>query len=431
MSALVKLCSDFVCPFCFIAEQSSLVRLQRELDIVVDWRGFELHPETPLGGMPVTSLVPRARLERMGAYMPQLAARFGIDNMATPEHLPNTRRALAMAEFARDHGRLDAFRDAVMEAHWTRSGNLEQDLRTVASRAGLNPTDALQAADAAPYLERVDALRAEAHGAGVTGIPTFFFGDEKVVGCPPDEELAAGQTPSAVGAMTGEPNDAPDFQGGLGRSDSAGSDSFTLPGVRGSPWRSKTCCPVPGPSSSSIAAAVSAVQPAACRAFVALRGVPKSKLQGGSHDVEKGTAVIVSGGCRLSRQSFGWLQERKERRRRGRSRLWRLSDLDSSMPVERPRIQRECSESGQRPNPVWQPVLGLPRRGRRGRPGTGAEWIRFALHFPERGRKDSLHHALGEFRRMRSRLRPGHRQIHSGDILTWRGNAEQDARKEE
>ena len=193
MSALVKLYSDFVCPFCFIAEQSSLVRLQKELELEVDWRGFELHPETPLGGMPTTSLVPRDRLEPMRAHMRQFAARFGIDDMAMPEHLPNTRRALAMAEFARDQGRLDAFRDAAMEAHWTRGENLERDddLRAVASRAGLNPTDALQAADAAPYRERVDALRAEAHAAGVTGIPTFFFGVEKVVGCQPYEELAA------------------------------------------------------------------------------------------------------------------------------------------------------------------------------------------------------------------------------------------------
>lgn len=159
---------------------------------MVDWRGFELHPETPLGGMPVTSLVSRARLEGMHAYMRQFAARFGVDNMATPEHLPNTRRALAMAEFARDHRRLDAFRDAAMEAHWIRGEDLERDddLRTVASRAGLNPSDALQAADAAPYLERVDALRAEARAAGVTGIPTLFFGDEKIVGCQPYEELA-------------------------------------------------------------------------------------------------------------------------------------------------------------------------------------------------------------------------------------------------
>lgn len=80
-----------------------------------------------------------------------------------------------------------------MDAHWARGENLEgdDDLRAAASRAGLNPTDALQAADAAPYLERVDALRAEAQAAGVTGVPTFFFRDERVVGCQPYELLAA------------------------------------------------------------------------------------------------------------------------------------------------------------------------------------------------------------------------------------------------
>ncbi len=49
----VRLYSDFICPFCFVAEQSNLVRLQEEFDVEVDRRGFELHPETPVGGMRV------------------------------------------------------------------------------------------------------------------------------------------------------------------------------------------------------------------------------------------------------------------------------------------------------------------------------------------------------------------------------------------
>lgn len=159
---------------------------------MVDWRGFELHPETPRGGMPVTALVPRSRLETMRDYLRGFAARFGVDIMETPGRLPNTRRALAMAEYARDQGSLEAFRDAAMQGYWRRGENLEddRDLRAISSRAGLDAEAAMRAAGDPAYAARVDAIRAEASSKGVTGIPTFFIGEEVVVGCQPYEVLA-------------------------------------------------------------------------------------------------------------------------------------------------------------------------------------------------------------------------------------------------
>ena len=50
MPLKVTLYSDIVCPFCYIAEVSSLRRLQEEFELDFDWRGFELHPNTPPGG---------------------------------------------------------------------------------------------------------------------------------------------------------------------------------------------------------------------------------------------------------------------------------------------------------------------------------------------------------------------------------------------
>lgn len=159
----------------------------------MDWRGFELHPETPPGGMQVTDMFPAARVESMREYMRTFAAKFGLEDMGSPTRISNTRRALAISEFAREQGKLDAFRDTAMEAYWREDLNLEDDtdLRTVATRVGLTPDEALRAADDKEYLRRVDAMRAEATQMGVTGIPTFFIGDECVVGCQPYEALAA------------------------------------------------------------------------------------------------------------------------------------------------------------------------------------------------------------------------------------------------
>jgi predicted DsbA family dithiol-disulfide isomerase len=192
MPAFLRLYSDFVCPFCFIAEQSTVPRLLREFDLVLDWRGFELHPQAPRGGMPLSALFPGARLPAMREHLNEFAARFGVTEMVQGDHLPNTRRALAIAELARDQGRLEKFRAAAMEAYWRHGKDLERDadLREIAGSVGLNPIAALGAADHPTYLARVDEKQAEAKADGVTGIPTFFIGDEEVIGCRPYEALA-------------------------------------------------------------------------------------------------------------------------------------------------------------------------------------------------------------------------------------------------
>lgn len=105
--------------------------------------------------------------------------------------MPNTRRALAIAEYAREQGKLEAFRDAAMHAHWREGKNLEDghDLREIALHAGLEPEAALRAIGAKQYLQQVDAIREEATRMGVTGIPTLVIGRYGVVGCQPYEVI--------------------------------------------------------------------------------------------------------------------------------------------------------------------------------------------------------------------------------------------------
>ena len=49
---------------------------------------------------------------------------------------------------------------------------------------------ALSAADDPAYLDRVNEKQTDARAQGVSGIPTFCFGDVRVVGCQPLEALA-------------------------------------------------------------------------------------------------------------------------------------------------------------------------------------------------------------------------------------------------
>jgi len=125
-------------------------------------------------------------------YMRDFAASFGIQGMASPERLPNTRRILAMAEYARETGKLDTFRILAMNARWENGSDLEDKkvLETLAAASGLDQQKALAASGSPDYLSRIDAIRAEAGRLGIDGIPTFIIGKQMVVGCQSYEILA-------------------------------------------------------------------------------------------------------------------------------------------------------------------------------------------------------------------------------------------------
>lgn len=177
-----------------MAEQGSLVRLQQNFDIQLDWRGFELHPEIPPGGVPLRTYFPSIELDETRRYLTGFAARFGIDAMVVSDHVPSTRRALAVTEYARAEGKLDGFRNAAMSAFWRRGEDIEDDavLARLAAEIGLDPRRAVAAATDGTYLAALETMRQEAARRGVTAIPAFFIGEPPVilVGCQPYERLA-------------------------------------------------------------------------------------------------------------------------------------------------------------------------------------------------------------------------------------------------
>lgn len=122
------------------------------------------------------------------------------------EHAPSTKPALALSELARRQGRLDAWREAAMTAHWEEGRDLEDPevLRELLTASGMD-ADAALAWLSDPEVPRLlAAQRQEAARWGVTGIPTWFVlptgwtpGDAlppegqprpvRVVGCQPIE----------------------------------------------------------------------------------------------------------------------------------------------------------------------------------------------------------------------------------------------------
>jgi predicted DsbA family dithiol-disulfide isomerase len=163
-----------------------------EFDVVLDWRGFELHPEIPAGGVPLDEMFGADRVRKMRPYLVEFARAQGVPGMVVPAHKPSTRKALALAEWARGQGRLHQVRTGLMDAYWREGLDLEDDrvLTRVAVGAGLEGAAAIRGSREREILERVADMGRAAARAGVTGIPTFDIGEERVVGAQPYEVLA-------------------------------------------------------------------------------------------------------------------------------------------------------------------------------------------------------------------------------------------------
>ena len=158
----------------------------------IDWRGYQLRPDTPPGGRKLSDIY-GARVPAMHRHLVEFAREFGIEDIRPRDHISNTRRVIAMAEYARDQGRLEPFRLSAMDAYWRDQEDLEDDavLRALAAGAGLDPEAALAASRDPAYLGRIDDRRREAEAIGITGIPTFVIDGQGVVGCQPYEVLEA------------------------------------------------------------------------------------------------------------------------------------------------------------------------------------------------------------------------------------------------
>lgn len=158
------------------------------------WLPFELHPDTP----PETVLLrdyfkhlSPAQLGQMHANLKARADQLGLP-MSPPPVLANTRRALALAEYARDQGKLDHLHRPLFQAYFVLGQNLydEAVLRGVAQQAGLDPEQAMAAVLDGRYEERLDQAAAQARAYGISGVPTFIINRKyKVVGAHPYESL--------------------------------------------------------------------------------------------------------------------------------------------------------------------------------------------------------------------------------------------------
>ena len=163
--------------------------MQQEYDVQVEWRAFELHPETPLGG--AKRQMPNSPgFERMLANLQRMARDAGLPYNSPPVQ-SNSRRALESAEYAREHARFEAYHVAVFQAYFEHGQDIGDwpVLVAAAQEAGLDGEAMRRAVEQGTYRETVEAHIGEAQRLGITAVPTFILDGLTVVGAQPYEVL--------------------------------------------------------------------------------------------------------------------------------------------------------------------------------------------------------------------------------------------------
>ena len=178
--------SDYICPFCYIGFYR-VEQLKENYDLEIEWRPFEIHPETPKEGTKLNSLnFPKEYLDMMIANIKNLADEAGII-LKLSDKLPNSRLALYLSEFARKNGKFDEFHRLVLDSYWKEGKDIGDQtlLLALAESVGLNRNEMLDYINSEePKSELLKSLK-DLRKYGINGVPTFIIGDDIVVGAQP------------------------------------------------------------------------------------------------------------------------------------------------------------------------------------------------------------------------------------------------------
>lgn len=180
--------SDNICPFCTVGAKR-LKKLQQELDFDVEWKAFEIHPETPKEGMKTAKYFPNYDMKAMKNHIENFGKDVGIK--LNGDVLANSKLSLAANEFAKEKGKFNEFHEAIFKANFDDGENIGDInvLLAIAEGVGLNKKELSQYLRNQENLNAIDESSAQAKKLGITGVPSFIINNKMVVGAQSSEVL--------------------------------------------------------------------------------------------------------------------------------------------------------------------------------------------------------------------------------------------------
>ena len=150
--------------------------MKREFKIIEEWLPFEIHPDTPIEGVLwkdyFPGMDPEAFFRKLDERGKKMGVRFGPQPL-----MSNSSMAMQGGEFAKEHGKYDAYHEAVFRAFFTACKDIgdRSAILELAKNVGLDAVALDAALENNIYLPRLQATTRKAKANGFSAAPTFVI----------------------------------------------------------------------------------------------------------------------------------------------------------------------------------------------------------------------------------------------------------------
>ena len=198
----IEIWSDVVCPWCYVGKrnlEAALAEFPHADQVEVEWRSFELDPNTPTRvGLSMDEVLERkygmtpAQATDANRKMTELAASVGLEYHLDRVQIGNTFDAHRVIHLAAHEGLGGAMKERLLRAYFTEGRAISDPatLTGLAVEVGLDQGRVAEVLSSGEYADEVRADEARAVELGSTGVPFFVLdGRFGVPGAQPSDVL--------------------------------------------------------------------------------------------------------------------------------------------------------------------------------------------------------------------------------------------------
>ena len=183
--------TDYVCPWCYLGD-SRIKKIKNEFKVDIQLIHFPLHPETPREGRTLIELFGSNQedIDQKNERMKELMI---LENLPYKNrtHTYNSRLAQEIGAWAQSIDNETSIHDNFFEAYFVQGLNvgLESVILDVVSKSGLNIEEARKVIKNRLFMKNIDDDWNKSRNYGVTGVPTYVYQKQSMVGAQPHENL--------------------------------------------------------------------------------------------------------------------------------------------------------------------------------------------------------------------------------------------------
>ncbi|WP_136716474.1 DsbA family oxidoreductase [Halorientalis salina] len=191
--------SDYVCPFCYLGKASlDQYRTNREEPLDVEWRQFDLrgYKRRPDGSIDheVDDGKDESYFEQARENVQQLKAQYDVEmelDLSMDVDSWNAQQAALFVQAELDGDAFARFHDAVFDAMWQEGRDIGDPdvLESIAESVDVDGASIRAAVESEEWESQLREQFAASQETGITGVPTFVYGEHAARGAVPPEQL--------------------------------------------------------------------------------------------------------------------------------------------------------------------------------------------------------------------------------------------------